>query len=135
MAATKFKGKNLSFTIAATEYNMDITTVTFENEAADDDVQTFADLSAGGSVNWTCTVEGVSDYGSTSLWSYLWSNPGVEAAFVFKPYGNATATTSQPHFAGTLIVRAKPSFGGTAGETFTYEYTFDVKNGAITKTP
>lgn len=134
MAATKFKGKNLSFTIAGTEYNGDITSVTLANEEADDDVTTFADLSAGGNVAWTIEVEGVSDYGSTSLWSYCWANAGSEAAFVFKPYGNVTASTTQPHFTGTLIVRAKPAVGGTAGETFTFEYTFDVK-GAPTKTP
>lgn len=134
MAAIKFKGKNLSFTIAGTEYNSDITAVNLVNEESDDDVTTFADLSAGGNVAWTIEVEGVSDYGTGSLWSYCWANAGAEAAFVFKPYGNTTATAAQPHFTGTLVVRAKPPVGGTANETFTFEYTFDVK-GTPTKTP
>lgn len=135
MAALKFKGKNLSFTIAGTEYNGDITAVNFVNEEADDDVTTFADLSAGGNIAWTIEVEAVADYGTASLWRYLWTNPATEAAFVFKPYGNTTATTAQPHFTGTLITRAKPPIGGTANEVFAFEYTFDVKGGAPTMTP
>jgi hypothetical protein len=127
MAATKFKGKNLSLTIGGTEFNADITSVVIESDDADDDVTTFADLAAGGARAWTMTVEAVSDYSGSSLWGYLWENAGDDGvAYVLKPYGNATPTVSQPHFTGTLDIGSKPNIGGTANETFTFEYALDL---------
>lgn len=123
MAVNKYKGKSLSLTIGTTEFNDNVTSVTLTNEAADDDVTTFADLAAGGSVEWSINIEAVSDYSGTSLWGYLWSNAGTDKAFVLKPYGNAVATATQPHFSGTISLGSKPAIGGTANETFTFEYT------------
>jgi len=134
MAVTKYKGKSLSLTLGATEFNDNLISVTLSNEAADDDVTTFADLAAGGSVTWSISMEAVSDYSTTSLWGYLWANSGTNVAFVLKPYGNATASATQPHFNGTVALGAKPGIGGEAGETFTFEYTADL-TAAPTKAP
>lgn len=129
----KYKGKNLSLTINSVEYNMDATRVELLNEEADNDTTTFADVAAGGAVQWYFEVEAVSDYATGSLWAYVWDNAGDDdVAFTFKPYGNATATANQPHFTGTLKVGAKPPVGGTAGENFVFEVRFDV-NGEPTK--
>lgn len=130
----KFKGKGLSLTIDSVEYNMDAKSVVLDNEAADNDATTFADLTAGGSLQWFFTVEALSDYGTGSLWSYVWDNAGDDSVtFVFKPYGNTTPSATQPHFTGTLKVGPKPgSIGGSADEVFTFEVRFDV-NGEPTK--
>ena len=133
IANGKYNGKSLSLTIAGVEYNMDATSVVLNNEEADSDATTFADLAAGGALQWFFEVEAVSDYGTGSLWAYVWDNAGDDGvAFVFKPYGNATATDSKPHFTGTLKVGPKPAIGGAAGETFTFEVRFDVE-GTPTK--
>lgn len=131
--ATKFKGKSLSITVDSTEYSMDLTSIVLQNEEADDDATTFADLDAGGAVQWFFEIEAVSDYSATSFWTFLWENAGdTGIAFVFKPYGNATPSTSQPHFTGTLNVGPQPPVGGTANEVFTFEARLDV-NGAPTR--
>lgn len=131
--AQKYKGKSLSITVDAKEYNMDLTSVVLQNEEADDDATTFADLQAGGSVQWYFEMEAVADYSATSLWSFLWTEAGSSnKAFVFKPYGNALATPAQPHFKGTLNVGSKPPVGGEANEVFTFEARLDV-NGEPTK--
>ena len=135
IANGKYNGKSLSLTINAVEYNMDCTSVVLNNEEADNDTQTFADLAAGGALQWFFEIEAVSDFGTGSLWNYVWSNSGASAvAFVFKPYGNATATPSKPHFTGTLNVGAKPPVGGAAGETFKFEVRFDVDGTPLLKT-
>jgi len=122
----KYKGKGLSLTIDGEEVNLEATSVTLENEEADTDAITFAELSSGNPVQWFFTVEAVADYGSGSFWSTLWDNAGDSVAFVFKPYGNATATASQPHFTGNATILNKPPVGGTANEVFTFEARLDV---------
>lgn len=127
----KYKGKSLSLTINGTEYNMDATRVELLNEESDGN-PTFAELAAGGAVQWYFEVEAFSDYGTGSLWNYVWTNNGsATVPFVFKPYGNSTASTTKPHFTGTLAVGPKPPVGGTADEEFTFEVRFDV-NGTPT---
>lgn len=125
--ATKYKGKNLSLKVGTTEYNMDLTSVVLQNEEADDDATTFADLAAGGAVQWFFEIEGVADYGTGSLWTFLWESAGDSGvAFTFAPYGNATPSATQPHFTGTLNVGSKPPVGGTANEVFSFEARLDV---------
>ena len=132
MAASKYKGKSLSITVDSVEYNMDLTSIVLQNEEADDDATTFADLATGGAVQWFFEIEAVSDYSEDSLWSFLWTSAGdSDVAFVFKPYGNATPTASQPHFTGTFNVGSKPSVGGTANEVFTFEARLDVNGEPV----
>lgn len=131
----KFKGNSLSIMVAATEYNMDVMSVVLQNEEADSDAVTFADLAEGGSLQWFFEGEAVADYGTGSLWTYLWTNAGTQnVAYIFKPYGNATATPGKPHFTGTMNIGAKPPVGGEAGEVFTYEFRIDVNGTPVLKT-
>ena len=134
MAITNsLKGKGLSLMINAVEYRFDAKRVELKSEEADSDVVTFASLDNGTALQWFFEVEALSDYGTGSLWSYVWDNAGNEGvAFIYKPYGNATASATKPHFTGTLRVNQKPDLGGTAGETFTFETRFDV-TGTPTK--
>ena len=122
----KYKGKDLSFLFGTQEVNVEATVVRLDNEEADNDAVTFAELSQGGGRQWFLEIEAVSDYGTSSLWAYLWDNAGTEVEFTFKPYGNASPTTAQPHFTGTATLGPKPSVGGEAGEVFTFEYRADV---------
>lgn len=125
--ATKFKGKDLSLLFDGTEeVNADGTSIVLDNEEADDDTTTFAELASGDPRQWFFQITAVSDYSDGTFWSVLWDNAGQDLAFVFKPYGNATATTSQPHFTGTATVVSKPPVGGGAGDTWTYDARLDV---------
>ena len=129
----KYKGKDLSFLFGTQEVNVEATVVRLDNEEADNDAVTFAELSQGGGRQWFLEVEAVSDYGTSSLWTYLWDNAGDEVTFTFKPYGNTTATASQPHFTGTCVLGPKPSVGGEAGEVFAFEYRADVVGEPVKK--
>lgn len=122
----KFKGKDLSLMFGSTEVNVEATAVVLQNEEADGEAVTFAEVSAGAAVQWFFEITATSDYGATSFWTYLWDNSGDDVAFTFKPYGNATATTTQPHFTGSATIVSKPPIGGTANEVFTFETRLDV---------
>lgn len=122
----KYKGKDLSLLIDAEEVNLEGTAILLENEEADTDAITFAELAAGTPLQWFFTITAVADYGSGSFWSTLWDNAGSDVAFVLKPYGNATPTAAQPHFTGNATINAKPPVGGSANEVFTFEARLDV---------
>lgn len=68
----------------------------------DDSDLTFAEAAAGESQVATLTVTGVFSADATSLWAFLWDNAGTDIDIVFGPWGNATATATQPHFTGTV---------------------------------
>ncbi len=53
------------------------------NEEADSDAVTFAEYSAGSNVQWYFEITAVSDYGTDSLWTYLWDNAGDDVTFTF----------------------------------------------------
>lgn len=128
--ATKFKGKNLSFLVDGEEFNADGTSVVLDWEDADEDTVTFAEFTAsGGNTPQKAFFQltAVSDYAAGTFWSTLYdaAAAGEEIAFTFKPYGNSTPTTAQPHWTGEVTVPKKPAIGGEAGTTWTYESRLD----------
>lgn len=132
IANGKYKGKSLSIMVDGSEYNMEVRSVVLQNEEADDDATTFADLASGGAVQWFFEGEANSDYGTGTLWNYLWTHAGeTDVDFVFKPYGNEAASAAKPHFTGTLNVGSKPPVGGTANETFSFEFRLDVNGEPV----
>jgi len=122
----KYRGKDLSLMFGTEEINVEATSVNLSNEEADSDAVTFAELASGTPVQWFFEIEAVADYGTDSFWTYLWDNAGDTVAFTFKPYGNATASATQPHFTGNATIVSKPPVGGTANEVFTFEARLDV---------
>lgn len=122
----KYRGKDLSLTIDGVEVNVEATSVVLNNEEADTDAVTFAELASGTPLQWFFEIEAVADYGTGSFWTQLWDNAGNDVPFVFKPYGNAAASATEPHFTGTATIVAKPPVGGAANEVFTFEARLDV---------
>lgn len=122
----KYNGKDLSLTFDAVEVNAEGTAVVLDNEEAEQEAVTFAEVGAGDTRQWFFTLTAIGDYSAGSVWDTLWENSGATVPFVFKPYGNAAATTAQPHFTGNATVIAKPPIGGSAGETWTFEARLDV---------
>lgn len=133
--ATRIKGKGALFTLGATDFGPECTSIVLENEDADADVTTFADAAAGGAKQWFFTISAVQSTDATSLWRYLWDNAGdLDVAFVYAPHGNAVVTASLPHYTGTVDLPAKPSIGGDADTTYTFEVRIDVNGEPVLDT-
>lgn len=125
--ATKYDGKNLSFTVDGTQFNADGTSVVMDNEDGDAGTQTFAELENGVPVDWFFQLSALTDPAESGFWAMLWENAGSEVAFVFDPFGAGIApTTSKPKFTGTCKIPRKPAVGGQAGETWTYDFRIDI---------
>lgn len=127
----KYRGKDLSLTFEGEEVNLEATSVLMDNEDADSDAITFAELADGDALQWFFAITAVSDYGADSFWTFCWDHAGEDVDFVFKPYGNDTASASQPHFTGTATVNKKPPVGGEAGSVFTFETRFEIQGTPV----
>jgi hypothetical protein len=114
-------GKNLSLVFGTVEVNCVSTSIVLDNDKAEADRVTFADVIAGLDRQWFFTVNGYPDYSSGTFWSWLWEQPAFTPfPYVFKPYGNAAASAAQPHFTGSVTIDQKPPLGGDAGNAWTF---------------
>ncbi len=122
---TRIKGKDLTFKIDGVDYKCDATGITLENEEPDSDGFTFCDA-ADGTMQWFFTVSAIVSTDVASFWRYLWANTGeTGVAYIYAPHGNAVASTTQPHFTGTVTIPSKPSIGGEPNATQTFEVRLD----------
>lgn len=124
--STRIKAQNIKFLIGATEYACDATVVSLELQDAPGDVQTFCEQRVGG--EWTLTLEGITSGDATSLYRVLWANFGTTAVFTIAPNGNATATSDEPHYTGTVKFDQLPPLALNSNETATFSVTLTVDN-------
>jgi hypothetical protein len=123
-SSTRIKGRDLILTIDGTDIAMDASSITLSNEDKDGEVRTFADITPP--KQWYFEVEAIQSTDTNSFWSALWELDGQEGIpYVFKPHGNASPSSSQPHFSGTVTIKGKPPVGGSADTTFTFTYRLD----------
>jgi len=119
-ASTRIKGKAGLFKLAGTDYSIDCTSILLTSEDADNDTVTFCEVGTGGKT-WKFEVEAIQSTAAGSLWNYLWTSAGtLNVAYIYAPHGNATASTTQPHFTGNVDLPGKPDIGGEADTTYTF---------------
>lgn len=128
--STRIKATNIIFKIATTEYSCDTNLVELTLGDAPGDVQTFCEVTAG--KQWSLQLDGVTSGDSASLYRLLWSNFGTEVAFTIAPQGNATASTTQPHYTGTVVFDSLPPLSLTSGEIVKFSVSLTVKNAVHT---
>jgi len=128
--STRIKATNIKFLIGTTEYSCDATLVDLSLADASGDVQTFCEVTSG--KQWNLQLDGLTSGDATSLYRVLWSNFGTEVAFTIAPNGNATASTSQPHYTGTVIFDQLPPLSLNSGDVVKFSVTLTVKNAVHT---
>lgn len=97
--------RSLLIQVAATEYAAQVFTASFDSAAADTDDVTYAEAAAGGGRVYVLTLKLTQDMVSTTLWRKIFDAAGTDVAILMKPYGNASASVTQPHFTATCNVR------------------------------
>lgn len=125
-ASTRIKAQNIIFKIGATDYACDANMVDLSLDDAPGDVQTFCETRVGG--QWALQLDGITSGDSASLYRILWDNFGTEVAFTIAPNGNATATSSEPHYEGTVVFDQLPPLSLTSNEVSKFSVTLQVKN-------
>jgi hypothetical protein len=125
-ASTRIKAHNIIFNIGATDYACDATMVDLVLQDAPGDVQTFCEQRVGG--EWALTLEGITSGEATSLYRVLWENFGTTGTFTIAPNGNASASSSEPHYEGTVKFDQLPPLSLSTNETVTFSVTLTVDN-------
>lgn len=98
---------------------------------ADSDFVTFADALAGGKKVRTLMLTFAQDHAADSLWTLMEENAdtGGEVDGVYRPYGNATPSATQPHYEFTVQIKYPDGLmlGGEADASVTATNTIDVE--------
>jgi hypothetical protein len=120
--------RSLTLSIGGTDYTAQISKGVITSGEADADFVSFADAAAGGAREYRLECTGVQDLVTGTLWDKVFTSPGTSVAFILRPYGNATASTTQPHFAGNAIISEPDGdfIGGEADSSATARMTFDI---------
>jgi len=125
-ASTRIKAQNIIFKIGSTDYACDANMVELTLDDAPGDVQTFCETRVGG--QWALQLDGIMSGDAGSLYRILWDNFGTEVAFTVAPNGNATATSSEPHYEGTAVFNQLPPLSLMSNETAKFSVTLEVVN-------
>lgn len=94
----------LKVDIGGTEYDAQVSKAVIGSAESDSDFVTFADAAAGGARQYTFDFIAVQDLEVGTLWDEIWSNAGDTVACVLKPYGNATASATQPWYSFNAVI-------------------------------
>jgi hypothetical protein len=129
-ASTRIKATNIKFTIGTTDYACDADSIELTLSDAAGGSQTFCEVQP--LQEWKLALGGIASGDSASLYQLLFANYGTEVAFKVAPNGNATASTSQPIYEGTVIFDTLPPLSMTSGEVMNFTVELTVKNAVHT---
>ncbi|KAA1424312.1 hypothetical protein [Nocardioides antri] len=119
--------RTLVITIGGTDYTASVSKAVITSGEADADFVTFTNAAAGGAREYRLEFTAAQDPVGASLWNTVFTAAGTSVACVLKPYGNTTASPTQPHFTFNAVV-AEPDgdfVGGEANSSESARMTFD----------
>jgi hypothetical protein len=119
----------LKMTVSGVERSAECATAEITSDESDSDFVTFADAAAGGARAYVLHVVAVQDAAVGTLWDLVFASSGSSVACILKPYGNATASPTQPHYTFNAVV-TEPNgtfLGGEADKSTTARMTFDAE--------
>lgn len=125
-ASTRLVARNIKFTVDGDEFACDANKITLTPEDAPGGVRTFCETNT--EKQWKMAVDGIVSLASTSLYQTLFTLQGTQVDFVLAPAGNASPSTSQPHYTGSVIIDDLPPLDLTAGEGAVFSVTLTVDN-------
>lgn len=128
--SSRLKAQNIIFNIDTTNYAPDCENIELTLEDGPGDIRTFDEVRIGG--QWKLKLAGIYSQTSTSLYQILFANFGTQVAFTLAPGGNATASTTAPHWTGTVIFDELPPISLQAGDVTKFEVTLTVVNSVHT---
>lgn len=94
----------ISLEVEAVDRSDEVSKAVITSGASDTDFMSFAAARAGGSRDYSLDMTASQDHASGTLWDLIWTGAGTEIDGIYAPYGNAVASTSQPHYGFTAVV-------------------------------
>lgn len=117
----------LQLTIGGTDYTAQVSKAVITSGETDSDFVTFADAASGGGRTYRLEFTAVQDMESGTLWDEVWTAAGTSVAYILKPYGNAAASATQPHYTGNAVITEPDGdfIGGEADSSVSARMTFE----------
>ena len=121
--------RKLTLTIDGDEVAAEVSSATITSKEAKSDFVSFADAAAGGTREYGLKLKFIQDATSSSLWNQVWSAAGSDVAVVVRPYGNAVASATEPHFHGTVTITEPDGdyLGGDADPSTSARFVTEVE--------
>lgn len=125
---TKVTPRLISLMVDDVDRSGEISKSVITSAEADSDFTSFADARGAGSRDYALNMTIAQDHASGTLMDLIWTGSGTEVDGVYAPYGNATASSTQPHYAFTAIVSEPDGdfLGGEATKSTTAVATIEV---------
>lgn len=119
----------IALDIETVDRSDEVSVVKITSGAADSDFMSFAEARSGGSREYVLAMTIAQDHASSTLWDLIWTGTGTEVDGTYAPYGNATATVSQPHYDFTAVVSEPEGdfLGAEATDSTTAVATIEVE--------
>ena len=119
----------LKFKVGTTEHTAEISRCEVVSGAADSDFTSFLDAASGGAREYALELTLTQDLASTSLWRYIWTQAGETLGVKVNPHGNATATATEPHYTGNVVISEPDGvlLGGEANSSTSARMTVSVR--------
>ena len=119
--------RSLTISVGGEDYTAQVSNCRIVSGDADSDFVTFADAAAGGAREYRLEFTAVQDPATGTLWDKVWTGAGTTAAIILKPAGGTTASTTQPHFTGNVVISEPDGdmLGGEADASATARFTFE----------
>lgn len=120
--------RKLKIEIDGTEHTAVVSNARITSAESDSDFLSFADAAAGGARDYALALTLAQDAATGSLWTEIFDNAGTDVPITLMPYGNAVATTAEPHFEATATITEPDGdlLGGEANASNTAKMTVEV---------
>lgn len=121
--------RKLTLTVDGDEVAPEVSTCVIRASESDSDFVSFQAASSGGGRTYSLGITMAQDPEAGSLWDQIWSHAGEEVPVVVRPYGNATASATQPHFTGDVVISEPDGdlLGGEADASTTARFVTEVE--------
>jgi hypothetical protein len=96
--------RKLTLTIDGDEMAAEVSTAVITSKEAKSDFISFANAAAGGSREYGLKLKFIQNAATASLWDQVWSAAGTDIPVLVRPYGNAAASATEPHFSGVVTI-------------------------------
>ena len=136
MSTSPLGTNKLTLLIDGEERAAEVSTAEITNEETESDFVSFEMAAQGGGRDWKLHIVAVQDPGDpNSLLNLTWDMAGTDVDVIVRPYGNASASASAPHYTGTVTVKYPDGVlvGGEADASGSARMTFEVEWDFIEK--
>ncbi|KHL18540.1 hypothetical protein CLV56_4004 [Mumia flava] len=113
--------------VDSADHTAEVSAVRVTTAESDSDFVTFADAASGGARDYKLTFTAVQDAATGTMWREVFDNAGDEVPVTLMPYGNATASATEPHYTMTAVIKEPEGdlIGGDADASTSARFTIE----------